>query len=139
MWVVSDDTGRNGTRRMGHSRPRNAQKGIAEVTVRMGRNSQPRGPQAIGNVLSEVMARRGFARVQSAEALCSAWREAAGPLVAAYTRVGQLRAGTLEVLVGNSTLVQELGFQKQDLIVALARLLPDQPITNLRFRVGSLE
>jgi predicted nucleic acid-binding Zn ribbon protein len=109
------------------------------VAVRMSQRSQPRGPQAIGNVLSELMAKRGFARVQSAEALIAAWREAAGPLVAAYTRVGQLRAGTLEVMVGHSALVQELGFQKQDLIAALARLLPDEQIKNLRFRVGSLE
>jgi len=109
------------------------------MAVRMSRSSQPRGPQAIGNVLSELMARGGFARVQSAGALSGAWREAAGPLVAAYTRVGQIRAGTLDVIVGNSTLVQELGFQKQDLIAALASLLPDERIKNLRFRVGSLE
>ena len=71
-----------------------------------------RGPQTIGNVLSELMARRGFARVQSAAAYEAAWREAAGPLAAKYTRVGLLRRGTLEVVVANSTLVQELGFQK---------------------------
>ncbi len=70
-----------------------------------------RGPQAIGNVLSELMSRRGFARVQSAAAYEEAWREAAGPLIAKYTRVGLLRRGTLEVVVANSTLVQELGFR----------------------------
>lgn len=98
-----------------------------------------RGPQAIGNVLSELMSRRGFARVQSAGAYDDAWREAAGPLAAAYTRVGQLRRGTLEVVVANSTLIQELGFQKQALLAKLANLLPDQGIENLRFRVGNIE
>lgn len=98
-----------------------------------------RGPQAIGNVLSELMARRGFARVQSVAALEDAWRAAAGPLAAQYTRVGQLRRGALEVVVANSTLVQELGFQKADLLAALAQLLPDETIKNLRFRVGSIE
>jgi hypothetical protein len=57
-----------------------------------------RGPQAIGNVLSELMSRRGYARVQSAAAYDAAWRETAGPLAAAYTRVGQLRRGTLEIV-----------------------------------------
>ncbi len=99
----------------------------------------PRGPQTIGNVLSELMARRGYARVQSAEAYAAAWREAAGPLVAKYTRPGQLRRGTLEVVVANSTLVQELGFQKTALLKALAKLLPDEGINNLRFRVGNIE
>jgi predicted nucleic acid-binding Zn ribbon protein len=99
----------------------------------------PRGPQAIGNVLSELMSRRGYARVQSASAYEAAWREAAGPLTAAYTRVGQVRRGTLDVVVANSTLVQELGFQKRALLKNLADLLPDEGIENLRFRVGSIE
>jgi predicted nucleic acid-binding Zn ribbon protein len=98
-----------------------------------------RGPQAMGNVLSELMARRGFARVQSASAYDAAWREAAGPLAAAYTRVGQLRRGTLDVVVANSTLMQELGFQKQTLLKSLSQLLPDDGIENLRFRVGSVK
>ena len=98
-----------------------------------------RGPQTIGNVLSELMARSGYARVQSAEAFEAAWREAAGPLAAKYTRPGQLRRGTLEVVVANSTLVQELGFQKQALLKRLAESLPDEKIGNLRFRVGNIE
>jgi predicted nucleic acid-binding Zn ribbon protein len=98
-----------------------------------------RGPQTIGNVLSELMARRGYGRVQSAAASDAAWREAAGPLVTKYTRPGQVRRGTLEVIVANSTLVQELGFQKSALLQRLAELLPDEGIKNIRFRVGSIE
>ena len=98
-----------------------------------------RGPTAIGEVLSELMSRRGFARVHSGAAYDAAWREAAGPLAAEYTRPGLLRRGTLEVVVANSTLVQELGFQKNALLKALANLLPDEGIQNLRFRVGNVE
>jgi predicted nucleic acid-binding Zn ribbon protein len=97
-----------------------------------------RGPTAIGDVLSELMARRGFARVQSSAHYESAWREAAGPVVSQYTRVGQLRRGALEIIVANSTLIQELGFQKSDLLQSLAKLLPDEGIKNLRFRVGRI-
>ena len=97
-----------------------------------------RGPKAIGEVLAELMSRRGFARVQSGAAYDAAWREAAGPLAAAYTRPGLLRRGTLEVVVANSTLVQELGFQKNALLKALANLLPNEGIQNLRFRVGNI-
>ncbi|MBU4271348.1 MAG: DUF721 domain-containing protein [Planctomycetes bacterium] len=98
-----------------------------------------RGPRAIGEVLSEVMARRGYARVQCAAAYDAAWREAAGPLTAGYTRPGSLRRGTLEVVVANSTLMQELGFQKHALLESLAGLLPGEGIENIRFRVGSIE
>lgn len=102
------------------------------------RGSQARGPQSIGNVLSELMARSGFARVQSTEALESAWRAAAGPLAAKHTRVGRLKAGTLEIVVTHSILVQELGFQTQQLLAKMAELLPEQKIKNLRFRTGSI-
>ncbi len=98
-----------------------------------------RGPKPIGTILSELMARRGYARVQSAGAYAAAWREAAGELAAEYTRVGSLRRGTLEVIVVNSTLVQELTFQKPALLKLLGRLLPDERLENLRFRVGNVD
>jgi predicted nucleic acid-binding Zn ribbon protein len=99
----------------------------------------PRGPESIGNILAELMARRGFARVQSAAACEDAWRQAAGDLAARYTRVGSVRRGKLEVTVANSTLVQELSFQKAALLRKLSRLLPDERIRDLRFRVGPID
>jgi predicted nucleic acid-binding Zn ribbon protein len=98
----------------------------------------PKGPQAIGTVLADLMARTGFARVQSAASLEAAWREAAGPSAGRFTRVGALRRGTLEIVVANSTFVQELTFQKAALLGALRRALPDEPIRDLRFRVGPI-
>jgi predicted nucleic acid-binding Zn ribbon protein len=98
-----------------------------------------RGPQSIGNILAELMARRGFARVQSAAACEEAWQAAAGELAARYSRVGAIRRGRLEVTVANSTLVQELTFQKTALLETLARLLPDERIQDLRFRVGPID
>jgi predicted nucleic acid-binding Zn ribbon protein len=98
-----------------------------------------KGPETIGNILSELMSRRGFARIKGAEALETAWRQAAGPLAAQYTRVGAVRAGTLEIIVANSTLVQELGYQKRDIIASLQQLLPDENIQNLRFRAGNID
>ena len=47
-------------------------------------------PELIGNVLAQLMARRGFARVRSASACEAAWRKAAGEMAARYTRVGGL-------------------------------------------------
>ena len=45
-------------------------------------------PQAIGDILAELMARRGYARVQSGQCCAEAWREAAGEALAARTRAG---------------------------------------------------
>ena len=99
----------------------------------------PKGPESIGDILAQLMARRGFARIRSTEAFQSAWRGAAGGLLAQYTRPGAIRGGRLEVTVANSTLVQELSFQKPALLKALAELLPDEKIRDLRFRVGPVE
>jgi predicted nucleic acid-binding Zn ribbon protein len=93
-------------------------------------------PQRIGDVLAELMARRGYARVQSGAACADAWRQAAGETLAANSRATQVRRGVLEVLVSHSTLAQEIGFQKQELIQRLAELLPDENIRDLKLRVG---
>ena len=98
-----------------------------------------RGPEAIGDVLVQLMARRGFAGVRRAATCEEAWRQAAGELAAGYSRVGAVRRGTLEVLVANSTLLQELTFQKQTLLETLGELLPDEKIQDLRFRLGAIK
>ncbi len=93
----------------------------------------------MADVLSELLSRRGYARVQATANYADAWNEAAGEMLARYTRAGTVRRGTLEVIVANSTLVQEITFQKQAILAKLAGLVPDEPINNLRLRVGPIE
>ena len=95
-------------------------------------------PKRIGDILSQLMARRGYARIQSGDKCAQAWREAAGELLAACSRATQVRRGVLEVLVSNSMMVQEIGFQKSALIQRLTELLPDEKIRNLKLRVGPI-
>jgi predicted nucleic acid-binding Zn ribbon protein len=96
-------------------------------------------PKKMADIMSELLTRRGYARVQATASYAEAWRQAAGESVAPYTRVGAVKRGHLEVMVANSTLVQELGFQKRAILDELARLLPDERITDLRLRVGPTE
>jgi len=96
------------------------------------------GPRSMAAVIAELMARRGLARPHSAAELEAAWREAAGPHFAEYTRVGSLRNGKLEVFVAHSAVLQELSYQKASLVSALANLLPNQQIKDLRFRLGAI-
>ena len=95
-------------------------------------------PRQIGDVLAQLIARRGYAREQSVVALETAWREAAGERFVSVTRAGILRRGTLEVIVMNNLLAQELGFCKDELINQLQRLSPESKISKLRFRVGNV-
>jgi predicted nucleic acid-binding Zn ribbon protein len=95
-------------------------------------------PKKLGDVLAQLIARRGYAREQSGTALETAWREAAGEHIAKYTFPGNMRGGTLEVTVVNNLLVQELGFQKADILERLAQSSPNLNIRDLRFRVGQV-
>ena len=73
-------------------------------------------PKPIADVLSQLIAKRGYARQRSTATLESAWRQAVGEKFAATTRAGNLRRGTLEITVANNLLAQELGFRKDELI-----------------------
>ncbi len=96
-------------------------------------------PKPIGDILAQLMARRGYARELSAAECTTAWRTAVGEKMGRFTRAGAIRRGVLEVLVANSALMQELTFQKADLLAKLQANLPDEKIKNLRFRVGVIE
>jgi predicted nucleic acid-binding Zn ribbon protein len=99
---------------------------------------RPGKPQPIGDVLAELLARRGYARMQSGEACAEAWASAAGEPLAAHSRAVQVRRGVLEVRVRHSALVQEIGYQKRAILERLSTLLPDEKIHDLKFRVGPL-
>ena len=98
-----------------------------------------RSPKPIASALSELLARRGYARTQSAAHCDRAWRDAAGPLFADQTRAGHIRRGVMEVVVSNSTLLQELTFQKVAIVARLAAALPEENIADLRFRIGCID
>jgi predicted nucleic acid-binding Zn ribbon protein len=95
-------------------------------------------PKAIGNILAELMARRGYAQVQAASQCTEAWQQAAGELLARHSRATQIKRGVLEVICSNSTMMQEMSFQKAGLLKRMIELMPGDQIRDLRFRVGSV-
>jgi|DewCreStandDraft_4_1066084.scaffolds.fasta_scaffold103560_2 predicted nucleic acid-binding Zn ribbon protein len=107
--------------------------------MRTPRSSTNPAAVPLSEVLAELFARRGYARVQAGLALAQAWQKAAGNRLAAGTRPGRVRGGCLEVLVQHSALLQELAFEKQAILQRLAALLPAEGIRDLRWRVGDLQ
>jgi predicted nucleic acid-binding Zn ribbon protein len=96
-----------------------------------------KGPEPIGEILSRLFAARGWGRRQERLRLEEAWADAVGADWARQTRVGGLRRGVLEVLVGNAVLLQELAhFHKRRLLEQLRRRLPSATVNELRFRAG---
>ncbi|NLX54671.1 MAG: DUF721 domain-containing protein [Planctomycetaceae bacterium] len=100
------------------------------------RQHYARGPQPIAETLSVLLARRGYAFVESAAERENAWGAVVGDTLARYSRIGSVRRGVVEVTVCNSAVLQELTFQKKQLLKKLVVALPDQKITDVRFRIG---
>ena len=96
-------------------------------------------PKPMRDVLSQLLAKRGYAQVQTAGACQAAWQQAVGEKIANDTRPGNIRRGVLEVLVRNSSVQHELGYLKAKIVKTLIKLIPEQQIKDLRFRVGTLE
>jgi predicted nucleic acid-binding Zn ribbon protein len=96
-------------------------------------------PKKISDVLAQLITARGYGRVQGDAELVAMWESAVGQPLARFTRLGQVRRGVLEVTVSNSTIVQELTFQKDRILTALQTGRSDARIRGLRFRIGSVK
>ncbi|MGD9649027.1 MAG: DciA family protein [Pirellulales bacterium] len=96
-------------------------------------------PVKLADLMTELMARRGFARQQAGLALDEAWRQSAGALLAQRSRVGAIKQGVLDVVVSSSSLVQAIAFERSALLARLQAALPDEHLVDLRVRVGRVD
>ena len=90
----------------------------------------------MADVIPQLMARRGYSRLLSHDDFNDVWMQISGPL-SEHSRPGRFRRGVLEVIVGNSAVMQELNFRKRQLLKSLQESLPDQKFSDLRFSVGN--
>lgn len=95
-----------------------------------------RVPSKMGDVVNDLIARRGYLQSATAAALRAAWAEVAGDKFAASSQVGTVRRGVLNIFVKNSVVLQELSFRKSDLLKRLQAAPSGDKIKDLRFRVG---
>lgn len=101
-----------------------------------------RHPKRIGNVVAQLVQRKGYAQIRAAGDREEAWRTALteqgnGQWTAA-TRVAGLRRGVFEVQVANSLLMQELTFHKKTLLEKLQDALPEDSVKRIKFTVGQI-
>jgi len=98
-------------------------------------------PSSLKSVLAELIARRGFARVQAGNELSEIWRKVAGDVIAAESRVGKISRGQLQIAVSNSALLSELNsFRKSEFLTRLQSEHPELKLRDLKFLLrGDLE
>ena len=111
---------------------------LAQRTAQHRKRHYARQPKQITDVVAQLFARKGYAATRSNEQLVSAWSEAVGAAMAKLSRPTVVRRGKLEVLVANSLMMQELGFDRARLLAAMQQALPDARIEELRFKVGKI-
>ena len=102
------------------------------------RQYHPRLPSRVGDVLNQLMAKRGYNQTRSNQQREQVWAEATGEPLASQSRAVKLSRGVLTVMVVNSSVMQELVFQQMILVKKINELNPELQIKSLRFRVGEI-
>lgn len=97
-----------------------------------------REPKSARQVISRVMQQKAYAELQVSSELQTAWRNAVGEQLVQQTRIGRIRRGVLDVFVGNSVVLQELSFQKQQILSELQQNSVGEAVRDIRFHSGSM-
>ena len=96
-----------------------------------------RRPKRPADVIGRMMARQGYAQSKSNDELNDDWEKAVGKY-SGKTKVGRIRSGVLEVHVASSAVMNQLSFQKKQLLSAIQQQLPQNKIKDIRFKLGNV-
>jgi predicted nucleic acid-binding Zn ribbon protein len=88
-------------------------------------------------VVSELLARRGYAQVNSAERCVEIWQAIVGPALARVSKPARIRKRVLHIVVSHSAGVQELSMRRDDILKKLATEAPELNVVGLKFKVGA--
>ena len=97
-------------------------------------------PAKMDRLVSELLTRRGYARVKAASQLTDVWSDVVGDRIAGMTTAGTIRRGIMEVTCKNSAVMQELAFKKHSLVTKLNQKMgsqANQQIQDLKLRVAA--
>lgn len=96
------------------------------------------GPQKLSDVLTKLIAMRGYARREADAQLQTLWSAAAGEPWSGQTRAVAIKRGVLQVDVAHSALLSELtAFHRGTLLKKLQELSPHLDVRDLKFKLAS--
>ena len=91
-------------------------------------------PVQLGQLLSNLVRKRGLAEKSSHLELEQIWKQAAGERVAAKSYVRRLKSGVLEIAVSNGAILEELTcYLQHELLIAIQQRHSEFQITSLKF------
>ena len=95
-------------------------------------------PRPVRSVLEETIRALGIDAPIKNYSLFNAWKEIVGETIALQTQPRSLRTQILFVDVSHSTWIQQLQFLKPQLLEKLNAFLGEQPIRDIRFKLGKI-
>ena len=96
--------------------------------------SQFEKPAQLGQLLKNIVRRKGLAEESSADVLTTLWKKTAGERISSKTHVRRLRNGVLEIGVTNGAILEELtSYLRHELLPVLQEQHPEPKIENLKF------
>jgi hypothetical protein len=95
------------------------------------------GPRRIGSIINQLMARRGYAQVESASVMEASVAKVVSPVLLKSMRVGAVKRGVLQIFANDSSAMQELTFLKRKILKTVQLDHPSAKITDVRFRVAT--
>ncbi|OYP34938.1 DUF721 domain-containing protein [Rhodopirellula sp. MGV] len=98
-------------------------------------DQEKKGAQRIGNLVSQLMSRRGYAQSAVNDEFLAAITAAVGQGIANEITVGKLNRGVLKVFASDSVTIQELTFQKRMILRRIQSTMPQAKVTDIRFAV----
>ncbi len=112
----------------------------SERRAAMSSSQDRHGPRQLGDILTDLFAARGYARLRARDELESAWSRAVGESRSKLTKLGGIRRGVLTVVVAHSALLEEFAaFEKQAILASLRGEAVGSVIRDIKFRVGSVD
>ncbi|MBN1852306.1 MAG: DUF721 domain-containing protein [Pirellulales bacterium] len=114
-------------------------EGFQDRRRREQRSSYFREPKRAKEIMAAVMRRHGYGNVLTLNQYHAVLQNTVGDMLSSFVRVVGLSRGRLEVVVANSTVLQELAFYRKKILEALADAIPDGSIQDIRFRIGPVD
>jgi len=102
------------------------------------RQTFQRRPKKAVDIVTSLMARKGYGQQLATSELQQAWANLIPPAWQTQTRIGNFKRGVLEIIISTSNLRQRLEFDKNNLLKQLQQQLPQNQIKEIRFRIGNL-
>ena len=91
-------------------------------------------PAQLGQLLQNIVRRKGLAEESSGDALSKLWKQTAGERISSKSHVRRLRNGVLEIGVTNGAILEELtSYLHHELLPVLQSQHPEPKIENLKF------